>query len=150
MGKSKRLDIKDQEYIAKLRKSGKKFRDICNLTGFSLGAVTNAVDKFNVDVQQVKDLQDRQKQEIEERSIKAVADFIPSDKVQAIDVHRRVMSMVDEKPQIALDAANKTLDRIDGKPIQKTINENINANIPNDAVRKMLKDKGFNFVLENL
>jgi hypothetical protein len=79
-----------------------------------------------------------------------VREFTPTDKEEAINVHRIAMKMVNEKPQVALDAANKTLDRIDGKPIQKTINENINANIPNDAVRKMLKDKGFNFVLENL
>jgi len=142
MAKAKTLDIKEQKYIARLRKQGNTFRSICETTGFSLGAVTNAVDKFKVDAKEVKELQDKQKQSLEESARKEIAEFIPSDKVQAIKVHRVAMSMVDDKPAIALAAAEKTLDRIEGKPIQKNINENINVVATTEEILKMLHGEG--------
>lgn len=150
MAKARPLDIKDQEYIARLRKSGKTFRQICNITGKSLGAVTNAVDKLKIDPVEIKELQKTQKKDIEDKARKEVAEFVPSDKASAIDVHRKAMKSFDKNPGIALSAAEKTLDRIEGKPIQRNLNANINEGVTNDQIQRMLNDKGFCRVLDNL
>lgn len=150
MAKERPLDIKDQEYIARLRKSGTTFREIAKLMKVSLGAVQNAVKKLKVNPKAVTKLQIKKKADIVEKTIKIIEEFTPSDKTSAIEVHRKVMGMVDKKPAVALAAAEKTLDRIEGKPIQRNINENVNVEISSDKISKLLNDKGYMRVLDNL
>lgn len=141
--KIKKTTDKTKILVASLIKSGKCYRDIVQITGKSLGTITNIAQAYSEELQNMK--------EATEIKIKEkIAEFTPSDRDVAIQVHRKVMKMVDSKPAIALQAAEKTLDRIEGKPIQRTLNENINLDIDSSKLQKMLSDKGFSRVLDNL
>ena len=138
-----RITLERKKIICKQLKSGASYREIAKLMGCSLGVITKIAREYELEIHTINPI-------VKEADKQEIADFIPSDQRQAVKVHRAVMSMVDEKPGLALSAADKVLDRIQGKPMQKVVNENINVEITPDKIREMLNSKGFSFVTDNL
>lgn len=143
MGRKEHLSSEKKENIAIALKSGRTIRDVAKEFKCSRGAVENVLADYRVEIRKISEIQDTKIRE-------AITEFTPSDKTSAIEVHRKAMKSFKKNPGIALSAAEKTLDRIEGKPVQRNLNENINVGVTSEQIQRMLNDKGFCRVLDNL
>jgi len=143
MGRKEHLSSEKKENIAIALKSGRTIRDVAKEFKCSRGAVENVLADYRVEIRKISEIQENKIRE-------AITEFTPSDKTNAIEVHRKAMKSFKKNPGIALSAAEKTLDRIEGKPIQRNINENVNVEISSDKISKLLGDKGYMIVLDNI